>query len=74
MPRRLAAASAEVTLWDNAVMGLDTARIGLNGSPTQVRKIFSPERVQGEILGEADADPATVASLLVSRLQAKDLL
>jgi electron transfer flavoprotein beta subunit len=74
VPRRLAAATAEVSLWDNSVMGLDTERIGLNGSPTQVRKIFSPERAQGEILGEADADPAAVASLLVSRLQEKDLL
>lgn len=74
VPRRLTAASAEVVLWDNAVMGLDPACIGLNGSPTQVRKIFSPERAQGEILGEADADPSAVASLLVSRLQEKDLL
>ncbi len=74
VPRRLAAAVASVSLWDNTVMGLDTARIGLNGSPTQVRKIFSPERAQGEILGEADADPVTVASLLVSRLQEQDLL
>ncbi len=74
VPRRLAAARAAVTLWDNQVMALDTAQIGLNGSPTQVRKIFSPERTKGEILGEGESDPAGAATLLVGRLQEQDLL
>ena len=66
--------SAQCAGWGNQVMALDTAQIGLNGSPTQVRKIFSPERTKGEILGEGESDPAGAATLLVGRLQEQDLL
>src|SRR4030043_383289 len=55
VPRRLMAEDAPITLWDNKIMQMDEATIGLKGSATQVRKIFSPERAKGEILG-GDAD------------------
>ena len=47
----LKARKAEIPLWRAADMDLDEGRIGLDGSPTQVIKIFTPEpRGQGELL------------------------
>jgi electron transfer flavoprotein beta subunit len=74
VPMRLMAEDAAVTLWDNKVMGLDEERIGLKGSATQVRKIFSPERAMGEILGDGTADPEGAASILVDKLVEKGLV
>ncbi len=74
VPMRLAAEEAEVAVWDNSVMGLDAEQIGLRGSPTQVRRIFSPERVQGEILGDGPDDPEGAADLLVDTLVEKDIV
>jgi len=74
VPMRLSAEKAEVIVWDNAVMGLDVEQIGLRGSPTQVRRIFSPERVQGEILGDGADNPEAAAGLLVDTLVEKDIV
>ena len=74
VPMRLAAASAEVQVWNNEVLGLDVNSIGLKGSPTWVSRIFSPEREKGEILGNGLTDPAGTARMLIERLIAKDLL
>jgi electron transfer flavoprotein beta subunit len=42
-------------VWTNTVLKLDTKTIGLQGSPTQVRRIFAPEREKGEIIpGEGE--------------------
>jgi len=71
---RLMAEDAKVTLWDNKVMKLDENTIGLRGSATQVRKIFSPERAKGEILGDGMNKPNEAADLLVRNLLDKDLL
>jgi electron transfer flavoprotein beta subunit len=74
VPMRLMAASAAVEVWNNQVLKLDEQTIGLKGSPTWVSKIFSPDRVQGEILGDGYADPQGTAHLLLEKLLAKDLL
>ncbi|HEY6008790.1 MAG TPA: electron transfer flavoprotein subunit beta/FixA family protein [Geobacteraceae bacterium] len=74
VPMRLAAEKAQVKVWGNDVLQLDTASIGLKGSPTWVSRIFSPERVQGEIIGDGLTDPAGTATQLVARLVARDLL
>ncbi len=74
VPMRIAAADAVIDLWDNAKMALDPETIGLNGSATQVRKIFSPQRDKGEILGSGTDNPEKAAELLVSKLVEKDLL
>jgi electron transfer flavoprotein beta subunit len=74
VPMRLMAEEASVTLWDNKVMGLNEETIGLKGSATQVRKIFSPERTKGEILGDGANDPQEAARLLVDRLIEKGLI
>ena len=50
VPGRLDAEEAVMPLWNNGVLKLDTKTIGLQGSPTQVRRIFAPEREKGEII------------------------
>ena len=74
VPMRLMAEEAPVVLWDNREMKLDENTIGLKGSATQVRKIFSPERAKGEILGDGVNKPEETAQLLLDKLIEKDLL
>jgi len=74
VPMRLEAQDKSVTLWDNKIMKLDEQKIGLKGSPTAVRKIFSPEREKGEIIGDGAGDPIGTAVLLVEKLVQKELL
>ena len=74
VPMRLAAADARVTVWSNQELQLDVNRIGLKGSPTWVSKIFSPERVKGEIIGDGLGVPVGTARMLVEQLMAKDML
>lgn len=71
---RLAAAEAVVEVWNNGTLKLDEQKIGLKGSPTWVSKIFSPERVKGEIIGDGYADPDGTAALLIEKLMSKDML
>jgi len=74
VPLRLQAEEEKVAVWNNEVMSLDKENIGLKGSPTQVRKIFSPERALGEILGDGLKDPERAANLLIAKLVEKDIL
>ena len=71
---RLASADAEVKLWNNEILKLDAAAIGLKGSPTWVSRIFSPQRDKGEIIGDGVNDPAGTAQSLIDKLLSKDLL
>ena len=74
VPMRLISEGAEVILWDNKVMKLAEETIGLKGSATQVRKIFSPERPKGEILGDGINEPEEAAHLLIDNLLERDIL
>jgi electron transfer flavoprotein beta subunit len=74
VPMRLMAQDAAVTLWNNKEMGLREDTIGLKGSATQVRKIFSPQRERGEIIGDGVKNPEASARLLVERLKEKNIL
>lgn len=74
VPRRLLADEMTIETWNNEVLKLDPTTIGLKGSPTWVRKIFSPQRDLGEILGDGAGDPQGTANLLVDKLVSKDLL
>lgn len=74
VPMRLASETAEVLTWDNKVLKLDEQTIGLKGSATQVRRIFSPERTKGQILGDGIKEPEEAARLLVDTLVEKDIL
>jgi electron transfer flavoprotein beta subunit len=74
VPMRLAAADTEMKVWDNTVLELDVKTIGLKGSPTWVKTIFSPEQEPGEIVGDGVNDPEGTANLLIDKLVSKDLL
>jgi len=69
VPMRLKTEAATLTRWDNKEMKLNEDTIGLKGSATQVRKIFSPERAIGEILGDGIANPEEAAGLLIDKLK-----
>ena len=71
---QMMAEDAEVTLWDNKLMELPEESIGLKGSPTQVRKIFSPIMPESEILGDGISDPEGAARLLIDTLIEEDIL
>lgn len=66
------AKTAQVTVWSVNDMDIDPALVGLDGSATQVIKIFTPEaRQKGEILeGEAE----TVADSLINKLREQKVL
>ena len=74
VPMRLKAEKLSVEMWDNSVLGIDAETVGLKGSPTWVSKIFSPERDQGEIIGDGLNDPQGTVNQLIDRLLDKDLL
>jgi len=71
---RIKSEEMEIKVWDNSVLKLDVETVGLKGSPTWVSKIFSPERDQGEIIGDGIGDPVGTANLLINKLLSKDLL
>ena len=57
----------EIPVITAAELPVDQAKIGLTGSPTQVRKIFTPpQRTQGEMIN-ADS-PQQAAALLIHKL------
>jgi electron transfer flavoprotein beta subunit len=74
VPMRLAADEAPITTWDNKIMNMDVNTIGLKGSATQVRKIFSPERAKSEILAGETDKPEDAAKKLIEKMVSKDLL
>ena len=52
------AKSAELVVWNAEILALDEKLIGLNGSPTQVVKIFSPQLQKDGEKHEVSADEA----------------
>jgi len=71
---RLEALDMKVEVWDNTVLKLDPHHLGLKGSPTTVKRIFSPEREKGEILGDGVHDPLGTVELLINKLIQRELL
>jgi electron transfer flavoprotein beta subunit len=68
----LSAKRKEVLVWGADDLSLDRARIGLEGSPTQVIKIFTPEPPpKGEILS---GEIPEVADRLIERLRERKLI
>jgi len=74
VPARLGAEEAEIQVWNNDLLKLAPELIGLRGSPTNVKRIFAPERKMGEILGDGEKDPQGAVQLLVQKLVERDLL
>ena len=61
------AKKAEITVWNADDLKLDENIIGLNGSPTQVIKIFSPElRKEGE---KYELPPEELVDILIEKLK-----
>lgn len=64
---KMAAKRAEIVKWTAADIGADTGKIGLEGSPTKVVKIFTPPpRGGGEIL---TGEPEDAVTKLVEKLK-----
>jgi electron transfer flavoprotein alpha/beta subunit len=58
---------AEIPVWTAADLNVDPDCLGLNGSPTKVKRIFTPQRqVNGEII---EGEPREAAAALVDRLR-----
>ena len=69
---KMKAKKAEITTWTAEDIEAELNLIGLNGSPTQVVKIFSPPvREGGEIL---QGDPEEIAGRLVSALEKNKII
>lgn len=69
---KMAAKKAVITTLDAATIGADTQKTGLNGSPTQVMKIFTPPQREGgeKFTGEAHE----VAAALVKKMSETGLI
>lgn len=75
VPMRLMAQDYKVTVWDNKIMQMNENEIGLKGSATAVRRIFSPDRAKGQILGGDEVqDPEDAARMLINKLVSKNLI
>ena len=58
---QMRAKKAEIPVWSAADLGADPQRLGLTGSPTQVRKIFYPEHeVTAEMIEGSPAEQAEI--------------
>jgi electron transfer flavoprotein beta subunit len=68
VPGRLDAIDTELPVWTNNVLKLDTKTIGLQGSPTQVRRIFAPEREKGEIIPGEGANKNQAVETMFDKL------
>ena len=65
--RKLLARRAKITLWGAKDLGGDPKRVGLEGSPTTVIKVFHPEpRSGGQVI---TGDPETQAETLLQKLK-----
>lgn len=63
----------QITMLSAADVGADPAKIGLNGSPTQVKRTFAPEpKGQGEMI-EGEGAQAK-AKLLIDKLKEKNVV
>ena len=63
---KMKAKKAEIPVWSAANIGAEEAKLGLNGSPTQVKKIFAPEaRGDREMI---EGSPEEQVSILIEKL------
>jgi electron transfer flavoprotein beta subunit len=75
VPMRMLSREAVIQTWDNKIMRLNENTVGLKGSATAVKRIFSPDRAMGQILGGDEVtNPDDAARLLIDKLVSKNLL
>lgn len=63
----------EILIWDEKALGADLNRIGIKGSPTVVRKIWTPEKVEKTTVSLGD-NPKDAALKLLHTLRANNIL
>ena len=68
----LKAKKADVAVWDVEKLGGDTGRFGLNGSPTQVIRVFTPEPRKGGEIFQGEVKEQVTA--LIGKLKETKLL
>jgi electron transfer flavoprotein beta subunit len=69
LKRKMMAKKAEIKTWTATDLDIDSLRIGLNGSPTKVIKIFTPPpRTDGQILS---GEVRTVVDRLIELLKSE---
>ena len=74
VPGRFEGNDASIKIWTNRKLKLNTKEIGLFGSPTQVRKIFAPERKKGEIIMGEGLHKENAVSITIQKLIEKDFI
>jgi len=62
LPRLIRSLRADIPVWDAESMGADTESLGLNGSPTWVQAIFSPQPKEPGPRFQAGEDPSGAVS------------
>ena len=69
---KMRARKAQIPVWTVEDIGADPSKVGIEGSPTQVVRVFTPERRrEGEIL---QGEPEEVADKLVEKLEAMGVI
>jgi electron transfer flavoprotein beta subunit len=72
LKKKLAAKKAEIPVWGVEQLQPDESRIGLNGSPTKVNKVFAPPvKLNKEILS---GEPADMVKELILKLHERKVL
>jgi len=74
VPGRLDAVEVKLPVWTNDVLKLDSKTIGLQGSPTQVRRIFAPEREKGEIIPGEEENKQQAIKAMIDKLVGWDFV
>lgn len=75
LPNMIRAARYRPQVWTTENIEVEDDKIGLNGSPTAVRKIFAPpEREGGEIIPGGQENPEKTARKLVERLLKEEII
>lgn len=70
VPGRLHAADAPLPTWSNSLLKMEAEKIGLRGSPTQVKRIFAPQRSKGEVVqGEGEQQGQAIGRVLERLVQ-----
>ena len=57
LPQLIHSLRADITLWNGDAIEGDPSKLGLKGSPTWVKRIFSPPRKEGGPVFDAEQDP-----------------
>jgi len=67
---KMRAKSAQIPVWTNKELGIESTQLGLTGSPTQVMKIFTPPHKEGGKI--FNGEPETMVADLIKEI--KDIL